>query len=87
MVDNDGSRRTFLKTLAAAGLSAAVIPKLARATDGGADTGVAFLKPGDRDYATFRQPFNKRIALAPAVIAVCFNERGNCVTLCKQKSG
>jgi len=76
MRNDDGSRRAFLKTLAAAGLSAAVIPHVARATDGDVDAGVVLLKPGNHDYATFRQPFNKRIALVPAVIAVCFNERG-----------
>lgn len=66
-------RRRFIKQVAAASVSSLAFVRHSGATE---PDDVVFLKPTDRDYARFRQPFNKRIVLAPAVIAACRSEAG-----------
>ena len=70
------SRRDFLKGIASGALISAVAPNRAFSIGAVSTADVIFIKRGEGDYQNYRQPFNKRITLQPAVIAVCKNERG-----------
>lgn len=68
------SRRRFIKTLATAPLALTGVSRCVWSQ--AAARHVIFLRPGDAEYEEYRQPFNKRIASRPAIIAVCFDEEG-----------
>jgi FAD/FMN-containing dehydrogenase len=70
------TRRRFLAQLASLPLIAgyANIGFVADAL--ASDPDVVFLKKGTPDYEKYRQPFNARMKLKPAVIAVCRTEAG-----------
>src|SRR5262245_58780549 len=71
-----GSRRRFLRQLAAGSILAAGPGRRLLRADPESSSDVAFLTPADAGFEERRQPFNRRITLQPAVIAVCGNEAG-----------
>jgi len=70
------SRRRFLQGLSATATLATMSAPYAFAVEKLSSDDVVFLQRSDSTYASYRQPFNKRIALEPAVIAVCMQEHG-----------